>query len=166
MEVVFVVMTPGRIRRRGRGRGIVIGALAVLVVAAGVMWGIVRLASQRPNDVNLGRRTFNVGKATRLATQISRDGPFLFKDPLTSSAGRELYLQHLGTDAKQGWVAIEAYAPGAPREIRCILEWNRTSKEFRDPCGSVTYPADGTGLTTYPATVDSGGSVEIDLRTH
>lgn len=161
-----MVMTPGRIRRPGRGRGIVIASVAVLVIAVAVVWGIVRLASQRPDEANLGRRTFVAGRASRLASTVDRDGPFLFKDPLTSSAGRELYLQHLGSDAKAGWVAIEAYAPGAPREIRCILQWQRAAREFRDPCGTSSYPADGTGLTTYPATIDAGGNVEVDLRTH
>ena len=160
-----MVMTPGRIRRPGRSRAILIAAAVAVVLAAAMMWAVVRVASERPEDVNLGRRTFEAGRASRLATQISRDGPFLFKDPLTASAGRELYLQHLGARVKEGWVAIEAYAPGAPREIRCILRWDQQARAFRDPCGPGTYPADGTGLTTYPATVTAKGFVEVDLRT-
>ena len=157
-------MTPGRIRRPGRTRAVVIASAVAVLVAAGLMWAVVRVASDRPDRANLGSRTFEVGKASALATAIRRDGPFLFKDPLTSGAGRELYLQHLGDEARKGWVAIEAYAPGAPRQIRCVLRWDTTRSQFTDPCGGASFPADGTGLTTYPAVVTTKGRVEVDLR--
>jgi len=63
-----------------------------------------------------------------------------------------------------GWIAIEAYAPDAPREVRCILRWRKATREFADPCGGSVYPADGTGLRTYPGTVTANGVVEIDLH--
>lgn len=125
----------------------------------------VRFASQRPDDINLGDKRFVVGRADRFAERIdSQRAPILFKDPLTSRPGRELYVQHLGTDDKVGWLAIEAYAPG-PRKLECILDWNRDDQQFRDPCTDQTYPADGTGLRTYPGEVDDRTAVVIDLRT-
>lgn len=125
----------------------------------------VRFASQRPDDINLGDKTFVVGRADRFAERIdSQRTPILFKDPLTSRPGRELYVQHLGTDEKIGWLAIEAYAPGQ-RKLECILGWDRDEQQFRDPCSDQTYPADGTGLVTYPGKVDDRTAVVIDLRT-
>lgn len=153
--------TPPR-RRSERNKTALVGSIAALVAAVLVIWLVVRYASENPDDVNLAERTFPVGKATRLAEEIEESGPFLFKDPLTSRAGRELYLQHIGDDVKKGWVAIEAYAPDAPREVRCVLRW--TGDEFDDPCSDASFDADGAGLTTYPAEVDSSGVVEVDLR--
>ena len=125
----------------------------------------VRFASQRPDDINLGDKRFVGGRADRFAERIdSQRTPILFKDPLTSRPGRELYVQHLGTDVKVGWLAIEAYAPGE-RKLECILGWDRDSQQFRDPCTDQTYPADGTGLRTYPGEVDDRTAVVIDLRT-
>ena len=149
-------------RRSDRYKAVLIGSIAAVLTAVVVIWLVVRYASQNPDDVNLARRTFPVGKATRLAEEIDERGPFLFKDPLTSRAGRELYLQHIGDDVKKGWVAIEAYAPDAPREVRCVLRW--TGDGFDDPCSERSFEADGEGLIRYRASVNGAGSVEVDLR--
>jgi hypothetical protein len=154
-------------RRRG-GRNRVVVALSILgvVLASVLLLVVVNFISQRPDRVKLGRDTFQVGDAQRLAKRISEQHePFLFKDPVTSGPGRELYVQHLGSDARHGWIAIEAYAPGAPHELRCILQWDRQAQVFRNPCGGETYPASGTGLRVYPATVLPNGQVEVNLRT-
>ena len=136
-----------------------------LAFAALLVFLVVRYASNRPDEVNLGDRVFEVGRADRLARRISEQRePFLFKDPLNRE--RELYVQHLGTDAKNGWLAFEAYAPSAPREIRCLLDWQRDQRRFRNPCGQPsTFPEDGAGLVSYSATVDETGIVVVDLRT-
>ncbi len=156
----------GRPRRRIRNRIVVIASVAGVVMAALLMVLVVRFASQRPDEVNLGDKVFQVADAERLARRIRAEGtPFLFKDPLTQRPGREVYVQHIGSDPKRGWLAIEAYAPGSPRRLECILQWDRTGARFRDPCGGGTYPADGSGLRTYPAEVDRGGQVVVDLRT-
>jgi hypothetical protein len=152
-------MTPfPRVRNRRRTRSILAASVAGVILAAGLMALVVNLASNRPDQANLGDKTFRPGRADRLAAVIARDGPILFKDPLTSRPGRELYLQHEGTDVKKGWQAIEAYAIGSPRELRCILQWDNATKTFTKPCG-------GDGLPTYPGKVTPDGIVEIDLRT-
>lgn len=154
-----------RVRRRGRTRAVVVTSLVALVFAGVVVAGVVRFASQRPDEVNLGDKRFVVGRADRFADRIDEQRtPILFKDPLTSRPGRELYVQHLGEDDEEGWLAIEAYAPGQ-RRLECILDWERDAQRFRDPCSDRTYPGDGTGLRTYPGTVDDRGAVVIDLRT-
>ena len=97
------------------------------------------------------------------AKAIRRDGPILFKDPLTSKPGRELYVQHLGDDEEKGWIAVEAYSPGE-RKLACLLTWDAKAYEFVDPCSKERYPADGTGLRVYPGEVDDRTAVIIDLR--
>jgi hypothetical protein len=154
-------------RRRDRTRLAVGASIAGVVVAALLTWLVVNLAARQPDKVNLGDDTFVVGRAARLAARIDEErAPFLFKDPLTSRPGREVYVQHVGRDDEQGWLAIEAYAPGSPRELRCILRWDAGRRVFTDPCaGGAAYPADGRGLRTYPATVRKDGQVEVNLRT-
>lgn len=153
-----------RVRNPRRTRMVVGAAIFGVVVAAVLVLLVVRFASQRPDDVNLGNDRFEVGRADVFARAIERDGPILFKDPLTSRAGREIYVQHLGGDEDEGWLALDAYAPGAPREERCILEWDREDEVFTDPCGDAEVPADGEGVRTYPGEVDDRGAVIIDLR--
>lgn len=154
-----------RVRTPGRTRMVVGGALFGVALAAVLVFFVVRFASQRPDDVNLGTDRFEVGRADVFARAIDRDGPILFKDPLTSRAGREIYVQHLGDDEDEGWLALDAYAPGAPREERCILEWDADDDVFTDPCGDAEVPADGEGVRTYAGEVDDRGAVIIDLRT-
>jgi len=153
-------------RRRDRTRLAVAASVIGVLVAALLVWLVTNFAAEQPDKVNLGDDTFVVGDAERLADRIRDDrAPFLFKDPLTSKPGREVYVQHIGRDYEKGWVAIEAYAPGSPRELRCILRWNAEESEFDDPCGGDSYPAEGTGLRRYPAEVNDDGDVEVNLRT-
>jgi len=153
-----------RVRNPQRTR-MIVGAAAFGVVVAGIlMFLVVRFASERPDEVNLGRDRFEVGRADVFARAIERDGPILFKDPLTSRPGREIYVQHLGDDVDEGWFALDAYAPGAPREERCILSWDRAARVFADPCGDTEIPADGSGVRTYEGEVDDRDVVVIDLR--
>lgn len=153
-----------RVRNPGRTRAIVAASVLGVVVTAVLVLFVVRFASQRPDEVNLGQDRFEVGRADVFARAIRRDGPILFKDPLTSRSGREIYVQHLGDDESEGWLAIAAYGVDAPREQRCILEWDRAEQVFTDPCGGPDVPADGTGLATYPGEVDDRRAVIIDLR--
>ena len=158
-------MVAVRPRRRQRNRAVVISSLLGVVFAAGLVFLVVSYASERPDEVNLGDRVFEVGRADRLARRITEQRePFLFKDPLNRE--RELYVQHLGRDPKKGWLAFEAYAPDAPRELRCLLDWQRDQRHFRNPCGQpATFPEDGAGLVSYEAKVDDRGLVVVDLRT-
>lgn len=154
-----------RVRNPRRTRMVVGAALFGVVLAAALVLLVVRFASQRPDDVNLGNDRFEVGRADVFARAIERDGPILFKDPLTSRPGREIYVQHLGDDEDEGWFALDAYAPDAPRQERCILQWDADDDVFTDPCGDAEVPADGQSVRTYRGEVDDRGAVIIDLRT-
>ena len=146
-------------RPPNRGRLIVAGSLTALAFAAVLLYLVVGFASRNPEQVNLGPKVFRVGSATRLAREVERRGPFLFKDPLNRE--REVYIQHLGQDPNTGWSGIRAYA--SQETIKCLLRWERDPERFVDPCTNQSYPADGAGLTIYPATVENG-VVSVDLR--
>ena len=134
------------------------GAATAAAVAVVLVYLVVRFAAQNPDDANLGDREFRF-QAESLAEEIADNGPFLLKDPL--NRGREVYVQHLGDDPGQGWTAVLAYA-SRPR-VECLLAWDAGRRLFRDPCTGRTFPADGRGLTSFPATV-KGGEVTFDLR--
>ena len=153
-----------RVRNPRRTRSIVVASITGVFLTALLLLFVVRFASERPDDVNLGDKRFILGRADVFAERIDEQGaPILFKDPLTSRPGRELYVQHLDEDVEEGWLAIEAYGPG-PKRLACILVWEAEDARFRDPCSDTTYPADGDGLKTYPVDVDERGAVVIDLR--
>jgi hypothetical protein len=137
--------------------GIVLGLALVLglfVVA------IPSLTESGTVEVQLGNDTFEAGSAERLAPSIDRDGPFLFSD--VSSGQRDIFLQHTGTSATEGWLAFDARRPGQPRD--CSLKWQRDAREFLDPCDGTVVPADGAGLLSYPVTVTDDGIVVVDLN--
>lgn len=152
-----------RAMRAARARSfVVIGVLSLLTAVLLVVF-VLRLVQKEGAEVRLSPREFEVGRADRLSRRIDRDGPFLFKDPLTAGRGRELWLQHVGSDEETGWLAFEARPEGAAE--RCITTWDRRRRLFVDPCSDTTYPADGEGLVQYDASVDDAtGIVVIDLR--
>lgn len=137
----------------------VIGTVLALALAALLVAVAVRFAARNPEKANLGAAVLSVD-ADRLAGEVAKRGPVLFKDPLNRD--REIFLQHLGGDPEAGWVAVRAYASRV--SVDCLLSWNATRRQFVDPCTKRSYPADGEGLTTYPAPA-AGGVVRIDLRT-
>ena len=138
-----------------------VATLVALAVAGALMVLVVRFASENPEKANLGSPVLRFD-AERLAREVEERGPALYKDPLTSRPGREIYVQHLGDDPEQGWLAIRAYASPVPT-LECLLRWDGAGRRFVDPCSQRTYPPDGQGLTTYPATV-ADGRVSVDLR--
>ncbi len=128
--------------------GVGIGVLIFLVVLS--------LTDTRSTE-QAAEAKFRVGSAERLAPDVARDGPLLFQDPLNRS--RDIYVQHLGGD---DWRAFDARSPGAAR--RCVLTWRNDDRTFVDPCDGRTYPADGTGLVSYPTEIDDDGRVVVDLN--
>ncbi len=136
----------------------------VLTGIAGVLGGILvfvivaNLVGSRADTADSPAATFDVGSADDRARTIAEGGPILFQDLLNRS--RDIYVQHLGG---VDWRAFEAHAPGAGR--RCFLEWRAATRQFVDACDGRTFPADGTGLVSYPAMIDERNHVVVDLRT-
>lgn len=151
--------SPRRRRREDRTRAVVVGSLVAAALAAVLLYAVVRFAADNPDQANLGSPVLRLN-AERLAGEIAERGPVLFKDPLDRD--REVFIQHLGDDESEGWLAVRAYAAAA--DLDCLLQWEPDPGRFVDPCTRSAYPADGTGLVTYPATV-AGATVTVDLRT-
>ena len=132
---------------------------AVLVIA--LVFAILnRVAASggtsKPHSANSLAGEFDVGLARQRALTVDRSGPILFPDPQGHS--RDIYVQHLAGDT---WTAFEARVTGSPRQ--CVLAWKQDAHHFVDPCDGRTYPADGTGLVTFPTTVDAKGHIIVDL---
>jgi hypothetical protein len=136
-------------------------ALALLVVAVVLFIIVANNLGSGGSDTEIGggpdADLFVAGRATVLAEAVRKDGPILLPDLLGGS--RDIFLQNVGGD---DWRAFESRPPGAP--ARCVLEWEPAERVFIDICGTATYPADGSGLVSYPARVDEDGRVVVDLR--
>lgn len=145
-------------RAAKRQRAVIITGVLGVVVGLAIVVAFL-MAANRNGDIQLGERLFNAGGAVNLAKAIDRDGPVLFPDPLKRSAGRNLYIQHVGRDWRTGWLAFEAQV----NNPRCQLLWQRATRSFRDPCSGETFPLDGGRLTHYPAQVQES-RVVVDLR--
>jgi len=142
-----------------KGAAIALSSVLGLIALVLLLVFVIRLANQSGGG-SLGDDTFDINAST-LASQIDRNGPILFPDLL--GRGRDIYIQHLSDDRKEGWLAFRATAPGAGRP--CTLRWDGTERLFRDPCdASRTYPADGEGLERYRAAVMGENKLVVDLR--
>jgi hypothetical protein len=136
--------------------------VTVLALLIGVLLVVffVRLSNQPGSKINVGSEQFDVGKATTFAPRIAQAGPLLL--PALRGSQQDIFLQHLGADPNQGWLAFDAHAPDEGRT--CLLRWRQSSRDFADPCSTRVFPADGAGLNQYAVRVDQRGHVLVDLR--
>jgi len=141
---------------------------AIVVGVAGVLTAVVLLIFvlwvTGQNDrvrFSLGDEQFQDITADGMAKLIADDGPVLFPD-VSANRSRDIYVQHLGTDPKTGWLAFDAREAGAPRE--CFLDWKRDRQLFVDRCDGSEVGADGAGLRQYPAVVNANGKVVINFN--
>jgi hypothetical protein len=137
--------------------GLVLGIVLVLVV---FVLAVPSLTESGKVEVKLGPDRFDAGSAEDQAAEIAENGPILFSD--VAGKQRDIYLQHVGSDAHSGWLAFDAREPGASRD--CFLEWRAETGQFVDRCDGSTVNATGDGLTQYSVEVTDGGRVVIDLR--
>ncbi|MCB1004670.1 MAG: hypothetical protein KDB35_10855 [Acidimicrobiales bacterium] len=142
-------------------KAVVIAAVAV-VLGLGMGWLVLQLASSGQADVRLGDDEFNAGYTDVLLDALDEgDGlPLIFSD--VSGGDRDIYVVHVGADADAGWFAFETRVPG--RE-GCFAEWDADDGRFVASCDDgLTFPADGTGLTSYPTRVNEDRRLIVDLR--
>ncbi|MEY2424690.1 MAG: hypothetical protein QOI61_262 [Actinomycetota bacterium] len=135
-------------RRRAVALSVVIfGSLAVFLTVAAL-----KVVTTPNADVKLGSETFRVGSARELERRIRVDQfPLLFQDLRDKSI--DVFVDHQrGKPFYEGWRAIEAHAPGAPRA--CQLNFNGSG--YTDPCDGRTYPSNGEGLRKFEAKVVNG----------
>jgi hypothetical protein len=136
---------------------VILSAAAGVIVAIVIFAGVVSLAGSGKAKSKLGSSVFNLGKAKNQAQIVEHNGPLLFADPLQK--GRDIYVNLLGSNQ---WVAVEVHPPGEPKS--CTVKWNGTTHTFHDPCSGKDYPADGTGLVRYMASIDKSGDLVVDLH--
>jgi hypothetical protein len=151
-------------RQVSRTKTIIVGSFLAVLTAVLIVVFVVRLASEPGGKVQLGDEVFEVGQVRRLAPSIEQGGPLLFADPLKK--GRDLFVNHFGTDATTGWQAFEALVN---HSRTCPLVWHDAEGVFKDDkCTHAVYPADGKGLIHYPTEVkrkSKGGlTLYVDLR--
>lgn len=139
-----------------RSRGHAGKALAVAGVGVAVALGLAFLVAQAAHrgdvDIKLGDDRFDAGQVENIAEAIDEDGglPILYQDLV--GGGRDLYVQHLETNPRRGWVAFGAVDPDDPS---CAIELDREAKRLVNACDEdVTYPLDGRGLRYYPTRVE------------
>lgn len=155
-------MSPVEQRRRGHtGRAVAVSGVGIAVVLLG-LWGAAVLTSRQDSfEVGLGDQTFEGGNAERLAAEIEDRGPIIYGD-VSGSRNRDLILQHVGDDPEEGWIAFRAQPPEEDRE--CVWQWQPDEELFRAACDrSLTAPADGEGLETFPVRVRDG-KLDVDLN--
>ena len=148
-------------RRQGgahTGRAVAVAVVGV-VVALGVAFGVAELASRGDVDVNLGDDRFEAGDAERRAATIEDGGPVLFPDP--ANFRRSIYLDHVGDDPEQGWLAVGAFVPDRPD---CGLLFVPEDDRYVADCDdSLTFPRSGRGLRQFPTEVVDG-ELFVDLQ--
>jgi hypothetical protein len=153
---------PTRASRSAHSRRLFIAIALALLIGTGVLVIFARYASRRPQDINLGGRTFIIRDATRRAEQ-AKQGPLFFNDLVRDNRPLPLILSSLG---EKQWAALNAVPPGAPE--RCAVTWDQDRKVFLDPCSKHIYAPDGIGdggaLTRYEATVNAKDQLVIDLN--
>jgi hypothetical protein len=137
--------------------GLVFALVLVLLV---FIFAIPNLTSSGKIEPQLGPERFDAGAAPDRAAEIAARGPFLLPD--VAGNDRDVFIQHVGADPHEGWLAFAARQTGASRD--CTLEWQSERNEFVDPCDGTTIDASGNGLTQYSVEVSDSGEVIVDIR--
>ena len=155
---------PSRASRSAHNRRLFLAIALALAVGTGVLVVFARYASRKPENINLGGRTFIVRDATRRAEQ-AKLGPLFFNDLVRDNRPLPLILSSLGGT---NWAALNAIPPGSAE--RCAVTWDQDRKVFVDACTKGIYAPDGladTGgsLTRYRADVNAKDQLVIDLNT-
>lgn len=142
------------------GKALAIAAVSV-VLLLGLALLVAQAASRGDVKINLGDSRFDAGKVENLAKVVDRGHglPILYGDLV--GKGRNLFVQHTGTDPLKGWTAFGAFDPDKPS---CAITIDAAHQALVDRCDAHrTFSKDGAGLRQYPATVE-GGHLEIDLN--
>ena len=144
-----------------RSTAVVTSSVLAVLAAVLLVLFILQLSKAKGGKVQIGESEFRIPiNVTRLAPEVAK-APLLFQDPRNRDL--DAYVQHLGSDVHQGWLAFEAHAPGEARACQAL--WLASSAKFRDPCNGALYPADGTGLAHYAVRIDTTDHLIVDFRT-
>ena len=142
------------------GKALAIAAVAIVLI--GVVAAFVALAASRGDvEIRLGDDQFNAGSTKRQANAIDEGGglPLLYPDLVGND--RHVFVQHLGDEPDEGWVAFGAFDPDDPS---CLVLIDREEKTLVNECDeSMTYPLTGEGLKQYPVSVQDG-EILVDVN--
>ena len=142
------------------GKALVIASVSIVLILV-VTFLVAQAASRGDVEIRLGDDRFDAGGTENIAARIDQDDglPALYPD--LASRDRPIFVQHLGDDPDEGWVAFGAFDPDDPR---CLVEIDREAKILVNACDrDVTYPLDGEGLRAYPTVVEDG-RVYVDIN--
>lgn len=155
-------MSPVERRSSSSTTTAVIVGLAGVVVGLGLVVLMVNLASSGTEsfEVRLGDDRFAAGGVERRAASIADGGPILFSD--VAGGTRDIIVNHIGTEADEGWYAFSAQAAGSARD--CFLQWQADDGDFED-CDGQRFPADGDdpALIQYPVAIEDG-NLYVDIN--
>jgi hypothetical protein len=142
------------------GKALLISSVSV-VILLGVLFLVAHAASRGSVTIRLGDDRFDAGRVSHLAAEVD-DGhglPILYGDLI--GKGRNLFVQHTGSDDDAGWVAFGAFDPDDPS---CAITIDQARTHIVGTCPPHRqYPLDGQGLRKYPVTVEDG-HLFIDLN--
>lgn len=130
-------------------------ALLIALLSMGLAIGflVVVLVSLNRTDaleIKLGDETFEAGDPDKIAEVVDEGGPILYQALV---GNRDIYVQHLGETANDGWFAFDAVRPGQPRE--CFLEYQPELFQFVDTCDGTVVPEFGGDQPSYPVIIDN-----------
>jgi hypothetical protein len=137
--------------------GLVIGLVLVLGL---FIFAIPSLTESGKVEVQLGPDRFDAGPVDDRAETIAASGPILLPD--VAGNERDVFVQHVGDDARAGWFVFDARREGVGRE--CTVEWHAESRVFVDPCDGTTIDERGEGLRQYDVEVTDDDQLVVDLR--
>lgn len=110
----------------------VLGGLAFFAVLGLATFGIAAFITDGGGERSetLFPTTYEVGSVEPLSETIAEDGPLLMRGLNTSSAKRNIVLDHTGDDPRQGWIVYWAYP--ADRTDACPVRQQPGTSTFTD----------------------------------
>jgi len=144
-------------------RQVVLLGLGVIMTMGTILFFVTQadtlLSGGSPLDVDAGEGIYRPGETEDLAEAIADIGPLLLPD--LAGGDDDIFLQHLGDDPDEGWVAIAVRPQIAARD--CFVAWKPDDRTFVDSCDGTVYPESGDGLPHHPVEVNRDDEVEINL---
>jgi hypothetical protein len=105
--------------------------------------------------VKLGSETFADQDADDAAETVAEDGPILYAD--TAGGDRDIYVQHLGDDPEEGWIAFAARPPGStPPVRRARSATDASSRPTARACRPIPSRSTPTASSTSTSTPPTG----------
>ncbi len=105
----------------------VLSGIGVFAVLGLLTWGI---AANIERTESLAPSEYEVGPVEPIADEIAEDGPLLLPGLDTSSAKRNIVLNHIGDDPTTGWRVYFAYPED--RDETCLVRQVRGTATFID----------------------------------